>query len=121
MAVIILEKYKDQPAINIEPKQTKQIVTVETFFSKTNIINRPITCIGPIDEATKIAKPLEKPLSNKIGRIWLKIIPWLNANKVKVIPINQKDNFDKDPSAVNICNEVLGAFILDCCFACWVL
>jgi len=75
VVVIILEKYKDQPAINIEPKQTRQIVIVETFFSKTNIINRPITCIGPIDEATKIAKLLEKPLSNKIGRIWLKTIP----------------------------------------------
>ena len=34
MVVIILEKYKDQPAINIEPKQTKQIVTVEIFSQK---------------------------------------------------------------------------------------
>ena len=114
-------KYKDQPAINIEPKHTKQIVRVEIFFSKTNIMNRPITCIGPINEAIKIAKLVERPLSNKIGRIWLKIIPWLNANKVKVIPINQKDDFDKDPSTVNIFNEVFGACTLDCCFACCVL
>ena len=71
MVVIILEKYKDQPAINIEQKQTRQIVIVETFL-KTNIINRPITCIGPIDEATKIAKLLKSLFQIKLEEYGLK-------------------------------------------------